>query len=55
MDIGIKRKDATHVACAIFGKADVFLTTDKRLLKFKTDEISLMDPMDFVKELEGSL
>ena len=52
MKTGIKEKDATHVACAIFGKADVFLTTDKRLLKFKTDEIAMMNPMDFVKELE---
>lgn len=51
---GVKTEDATHVACAIYGKADVFLTTDKRLLKFKTDEIAIMNPIDFVMGLEES-
>lgn len=52
---GIKTEDATHVACAIFGKAKIFLTTDKRLLKFKTNKISLMSPVDFVRDLEELL
>ncbi len=52
MQTGIKSKDALHVACAIFGKADIFLSTDIRLLKYKTDEISLMNPIDFLNELE---
>lgn len=52
MKSGIKEKDATHVACAIYGKADVFLTTDKRLLKLKIDEIAIMNPVDFVREAE---
>lgn len=52
---GIKTEDATHVACAIFGKANIFLSTDKRLLKFKTDDIRLMSPVDFVKDLEELL
>lgn len=52
MKSGIKEKDATHVACAIYGKADVFLTTDKRLLRLKTDEIAIMNPVEFVREAE---
>lgn len=52
---GVKAEDAEHVACAIMGEADMFLTTDKRLLKFKTDEIRMMNPLDFVKELEELL
>jgi predicted nucleic acid-binding protein len=31
--IGIRPKDALHVACAIAGKADYFMTTDDKLLK----------------------
>ena len=55
MKTGIKEKDAIHVACAIYGKADIFLTTDKRLLKFQTDEIAIMNPIDFVRNLEELL
>lgn len=53
METGVKMKDAYHVACAIFSKSDYFLTTDKRLLKYKTDEIKMMNPIDFIEELEG--
>lgn len=31
--LGIKAKDALHVASAIDGKADYFVTTDDKLLK----------------------
>lgn len=55
METGIKEKDATHIACAIFAKVDVFLTTDNRLLKYKTDEIAIMNPIDFVRGLEELL
>jgi predicted nucleic acid-binding protein len=37
---GIKPKDALHVACAVIGKSDCFLTTDRRLLKCGTDAIT---------------
>ena len=30
---GVKSKDALHIACAIEGKAEYFLTTDDKLLK----------------------
>lgn len=49
---GIKHKDACHVACAIIAGADYFLSTDYRLLKYKTDEIIMMNPTDFIKEME---
>lgn len=49
---GIKHKDACHVASAIIAGADYFLSTDYRLLKYKTDEIKMMNPTEFVKELE---
>ena len=49
---GIKHKDACHVASAIIAGADYFLSTDHRLLKYKTDKIKMMNPTEFVKELE---
>jgi predicted nucleic acid-binding protein len=53
MQTGIKYKDACHVSCAIFAECDYFLTTDNRLLKYKTDEIKMMNPLNFIKELEA--
>ncbi|MCC8121904.1 MAG: hypothetical protein LIO42_07995 [Oscillospiraceae bacterium] len=52
MKSGVKAKDAHHVACAIFASCDYFLTTDKRLLQFKTNEIQLLNPIDFIERLE---
>lgn len=52
MKTGIKNKDALHVACAIVGGADYFLSTDIRLLKYKTDEIKMLNPIEFLNELE---
>jgi predicted nucleic acid-binding protein len=49
LQTGIKDKDANHTACAIIGKCDYFLTTDKRLLKYKTDKLRLVNPIEFVK------
>ncbi len=55
MGTGIKMKDAYHVACAIFSSCDCFLTTDNRLLKYRTEEIQMLNPVDFVRRLEGDL
>ena len=50
---GVKYKDACHIASAILSGCEYFITTDKRLLKYKTDEIKLVNPVDFVSETEG--
>lgn len=50
---GIKDKDALHISCAIEGKADYFITTDSRLLKFSSDQIKIINPIDFITLLEG--
>ncbi|MHC6203238.1 type II toxin-antitoxin system VapC family toxin [Breznakiellaceae bacterium SP9] len=47
MRTGVKYADAAHVACAILAKCDYFITTDKRLLKYQTDNIKLINPIDF--------
>ena len=49
---GIKTADAHHLACAIIGGADYFLTTDNRLLKFNADRITPLDPVTFIRQLE---
>jgi predicted nucleic acid-binding protein len=49
---GIKHKDACHVACAIMANADYFISTDYRLLKYKTGDIKMMNPVEFIRELE---
>lgn len=48
--------DAVHLACAESGKADVFLTTDDRLLKLakrhaKQLQIKVENPLDWIKEI----
>ena len=53
METGIKQKDAIHVATAIIAGCDCFLTTDIRLLKYKTDKIAIENPIDFIQRMEG--
>ena len=48
--IGLKPKDAVHIACAIEGKAAIFFTTDKGILK-KRDrikEVELLNPVEYI-------
>lgn len=47
---GVKEKDAYHVASAILAACDFFITVDDRLLKYNSDEIALINPIDFVKK-----
>ena len=51
---GIKQKDAYHVASAILAECNYFLTVDDRLLKLKSNEIVLLNPVEFVKFLEAN-
>ena len=51
MEKGIKKKDALHIACAIEAKCDYLLSTDKKLLKTDFEEISVVNPIDFIKIL----
>ncbi len=47
-----KDKDACHVAAAIYTRSDYFISTDQRLLKYKTDKIKLINPVEFFLEQE---
>ena len=53
MKTGIKTKDALHISCAVEGKADYFVTTDIRLLKYSSDEVKIINPIDLITILEG--
>ena len=53
MGHGIKAKDALHVACAIESGCDYFVTTDKGLTNKKVNNIIIINPIDFVREMEG--
>ena len=49
MKLGLRQKDASHVACAIHQKADYFLTTDKKILNKRITEITVINPIDFMR------
>ena len=52
MSTGVKFKDARHVASAIYAKCEYFISTDKRLLRYKTNQIKMVTPIEFVTETE---
>ena len=52
MEHGIKARDALHIACAIKSGCDYFITTDKGLLNKSIANISIINPIDFVRETE---
>jgi predicted nucleic acid-binding protein len=48
-DTGIKDKDAIHLSCALQAECNYFITTDKRLLKYKNDKMCVINPTDFIR------
>jgi predicted nucleic acid-binding protein len=49
----IKANDAIHIACAIEGKCDCFITTDDGILKkYLASDIRIYNPIDFILETE---
>ncbi|MCL2250130.1 MAG: hypothetical protein FWC13_12810 [Oscillospiraceae bacterium] len=52
MELGIKPKDSLHIACAIKSGCEYFITTDKKLLNKKVENICIINPVDFVREME---
>lgn len=51
--IGVKTKDALHIACAVYSNSEYFITTDKRLLNLKLKEIKICSPIEFINDMEG--
>jgi len=53
MALGLKNLDALHVACALKASCDYFITTDKGILNKQIDNVTLINPVDFVRRLEA--
>ena len=49
MQMGIRQKDALHIACAIEADADYFITTDKKLINKPVREVEIINPLDFLR------
>ena len=54
MRTGVKYKDACHVASAILSGCDYFISTDKRLLKYRSDKLKIVNPIEFLSEMEDT-
>lgn len=55
IELGIRSKDALHVACAIMANAEYFLSTDDKLLSKlkKESRIQAINPVNFIKVLDN--
>ena len=53
VELGLKAKDALHIACAVAGECTYFLTTDDDILRREKDVrgITVLDPTAFVREM----
>ena len=52
MQTGVKLMDACHVACAMLAGCELFLSTDRRLLKFQVEGMRIVNPVTFIMEQE---
>jgi predicted nucleic acid-binding protein len=52
-DLGLQPADAAHVACAIYAKAQYFMTTDIKLIRATQlcTSIKVINPVDWFKEI----
>jgi predicted nucleic acid-binding protein len=50
--INIRTKDALHIACSVYTNSDYFITTDKQLFNLRLSDIKIINPLNFINELE---
>jgi len=48
---GVKNIDALHIACAIAGNCNYFISVDKRLLSYKDNRIIICNPIEFLNQI----
>jgi predicted nucleic acid-binding protein len=53
MKQGVKAKDALHIACAVSSGCEYFITTDSKLINKRIENITIINPIDFVRETEA--
>jgi predicted nucleic acid-binding protein len=51
MPIGLKVKDALHLACAIESHCDYFITTDGDFKKYDNSQIEVCNPIQFLDKI----
>ena len=51
MEKGLRQKDAVHIACAVYEKGDCFITVDKKILNKSIEDITIIDPVNFLRRL----
>lgn len=52
VDSGVKTMDALHIACAAKSTCDYFITTDRRLLTTRDPGVKIINPVQFIQEIE---
>jgi len=50
--VGLRQKDAAHIACAVYGGGDYFITVDKKILNKPIGDIVIIDPVAFLRRLK---
>ena len=53
--VGIDKNDAIHLACGILSECKYFITTDYDLIKTPMKEIKIINPIQFIYEMEGKV
>jgi predicted nucleic acid-binding protein len=48
----IRTKDALHIACSVYTDSNYFITTDKHLFNLKLDDVKIINPLNFLNEVE---
>jgi len=52
MKFGVKNEDALHIACAMEKRCKYYVTTDGKLTNKRIEGITIINPIDFVRETE---
>ena len=52
MQTGLRQKDASHIACAMYANAAYFITVDKKILNKSVSGITLINPVDFLRRIQ---
>ena len=50
--LGVRTKDALHIACSVYSNSDYFITTDKQLFNLGLNDIKIINPLTFLHDME---
>jgi predicted nucleic acid-binding protein len=53
MEAGLRQKDSAHIACAVYGGGDYFITVDRKILNKQIGDITVIYPVDFLRRLQN--